>query len=553
MLSDGTYDAGAAVNTATDTITFSAPHGLVTGNSVVFHANGGAAGTNNGLTDGRRYTVIVSGDKALMLGAEFLATPQSVDTLTDTITFPGAHGLETGDKVTYYVPSGSTAIGGLVSGQQYEVFKVDDARLKLRPVGSSTTGLGNVSGSSISGTTVTATNPFHVGDAVTYHYVSDGRVFQFSSTLADAVVSGDPQRITPNDNNEIILTESGVDHNIQTGDALIYHANGTPISPLVDGGIYYAIRLDGQRIKLATSRCRALGSSIFHPECYLPDGPDDGDDPDPQPVVAINLAPDKSDPVAGGTPTGRAVTHSLTKVQDQALFTGNPAATPDSSTGLVDGRVYFVVAVASDGSSFQLSKTLGGPAMALNPNGYTGGRHQFFIEGINLTSPGSGRQDVVLDLTGGSGTKQLESGGTANFVGAPSGDRIVTASAAGGGGGFIDVRGANSTASTSPSITLSIGGTGAHHRRHDHRRDQLDRQLGGALDQRRRRLHLRRRRERLGHDARQVRGHDRPGRGADRLGRHLDHLALGVRRRERARARAPAASAPGSTRAPTRS
>src|SRR6185436_19977921 len=109
---------------------------------------------------------------------------------------------------------------------------------------------------------------------------------------------------------------------------------------------------------------------------------------------------------------------------------------------LVDGRAYFVVNATA--TTFQLSATLGGTAISLNPGALTGGPHGFIRDGVNLTSAGSGVQSLVIDLTAASsGLHQLATDRTDTFIGAPSGDRVVTASATGGGIGILDIGAAN--------------------------------------------------------------------------------------------------------------
>ena len=80
-------------------------------------------------------------------------------------------------------------------------------------------------------------------------------------------------------------------------------------------------------------------------------------------------------------------------------------------------------------------------------------------EGIDLTDPGAGRHTLVLDLlTVGSGTQLLDGvGGAVALANAPSVDGIVTASATGTGGGVIRVSGAETVATSNPTVSLTIG------------------------------------------------------------------------------------------------
>jgi uncharacterized phosphosugar-binding protein len=54
----------------------------------------------------------------------------AVNNGTDTITFSGGHGLQTGDQVLYSTGGGIT-INGLGNERNYNVIKVDDQRVRL--------------------------------------------------------------------------------------------------------------------------------------------------------------------------------------------------------------------------------------------------------------------------------------------------------------------------------------------------------------------------------------------------------------------------------------
>ncbi|WP_201742286.1 hypothetical protein [Mangrovicoccus ximenensis] len=139
--------------------------------------------------------------------------------------------------------------------------------------------------------------------------------------------------------------------------------------------------------------------------------------------------------------------HTLQPYEDQAL------------PGLVEGRTYYVVSPDS-GNSFKLAATPNGVALPLNTGGFTSGPHRFVVQGIDFSDTGSGEKQVVLNLTNGSGTQYFDLQGAGNFIGAPSGDGVVTASASGGGGGFIDVQKADAATSVTVSGTMTVG-TGA--------------------------------------------------------------------------------------------
>ncbi|HZM79421.1 MAG TPA: hypothetical protein VFC19_27135, partial [Candidatus Limnocylindrales bacterium] len=420
--SQGTFDGATGVDPSNgptgNSITFAVAHGLTTGAVVTYDSH--TQQPVGGLANGREYGVIVPAGSTVtvQLGAAFNGA--SVDPATDTITFATPHLLNPGDLVFYF--AGPTAVGGLVSGQQYEVTVIDELHIKLRipgsPIASAT-----VPGTAIGTNTVTvAGNPFANGDPVTYH--APGPTGAFSSVLVDAQVDGalnlvrlPSGEIATEDNNTIYLARDidgdGVldDHGIQTGQQILYVASdpSKAIGGLVSGTTYVAIRVDARRIRLATMAA---------------------------PTVAIALNPNK-------TTAGRGVLHTLRRAADGSL------------PNLVDGRVYFVINRTA--TSFQLAATPGGAAIALNPGALTGGPHSFAREGINLTSTGGGTQKLVLDLTAPStGIHQLSSEGADDLHGAPSGDQVVTASSSGSGFGGLDVGGSTATASATPTVKTTI-------------------------------------------------------------------------------------------------
>src|SRR5262249_10614682 len=107
-------------------ITFSADHGLGTGQIVTFQANGGSV---PGLTDGRTYVVIVpvGSTTSVQLGAGLDGA--AVDAATHELTFKGPHNLQAGDSVFYFPASNdpSQAVGGLIPGKRYIVEVIDPA------------------------------------------------------------------------------------------------------------------------------------------------------------------------------------------------------------------------------------------------------------------------------------------------------------------------------------------------------------------------------------------------------------------------------------------
>src|SRR5262249_32023637 len=148
-----------------------ANHGLLTGDTVTYTANGNPA--LGGLTDGRQYGVIYISDQKLELGAAFTASSTSVDLARDSIRFAGAHNLVEGDAVVYH-NAGAFTVGGLTEGKRYLVHVVDAQTIKLvdpaHPLAAAQTFTGN----SVAGNTITLTgHGFANGQAVTYRAPAD--------------------------------------------------------------------------------------------------------------------------------------------------------------------------------------------------------------------------------------------------------------------------------------------------------------------------------------------------------------------------------------------
>src|SRR5205814_7465432 len=111
---------------------------------VVTYANSGGSAIG-GLVSGTKYAVHVLTSTTLQLipaidltsagtGVQTLngaLTIGSVDTANDIITTAFNHGFANGQTITY--SSTGTPIGGLVSGQQYQVQVVSPNSLKLTP------------------------------------------------------------------------------------------------------------------------------------------------------------------------------------------------------------------------------------------------------------------------------------------------------------------------------------------------------------------------------------------------------------------------------------
>ncbi|MEO2019484.1 MAG: hypothetical protein ABGZ53_34545, partial [Fuerstiella sp.] len=252
-------------------------HGWQTEDSVVYSVadeNGETSlpilvGDDSELTDGESYQVIRVDDHTIQLalpespapatalelvdgsesGIQQLSGPgqshffdpagtvewQTVDTIQNSVLFEAPHGLVTGQRVTYspgQSASGqpNSSIGGLVADKDYYVITISDYEIQLsldridNPQRDVFDGLVSVDDGAIglsSGATG-ATDSLH----------------QFFGHTVDPL-------------NDWIISQN---HELETGQAVTYNAgDGTAIGGLTDGMTYYAIRLDGNTIRLADS------------------------------------------------------------------------------------------------------------------------------------------------------------------------------------------------------------------------------------------------------------------------------------------------------------
>ena len=160
---------------------------------------------------------------------------QVADPVDNTVLFEIPHGLVTGQRITY-LPGQSASgqpnspVGGLVVGEDYYVIRISDYEIQLsqdridNPQRDVFDGLVSVDDGAVdlgSGAT---------GGADALHQFFGHTV----DTLNDWIIS-------PN-------------HELETGQAVTYNGgDGAAIGGLTDGTTYYAIRLDGNAIRLADS------------------------------------------------------------------------------------------------------------------------------------------------------------------------------------------------------------------------------------------------------------------------------------------------------------
>ena len=151
-------DTSAGVTVTGDALHFGSPHGLETGDAVVYHDGGGTDIT--GLADGQVYYVVKVDDYTIKLASSYAnalagtvvvlgSTGNAAQTITpfdlqnqitfdpssttvsgNIIVFPSADGLSQGEEVAYD-DNGGTSIGGLVSGHTYYVIVVSNNTIEL--------------------------------------------------------------------------------------------------------------------------------------------------------------------------------------------------------------------------------------------------------------------------------------------------------------------------------------------------------------------------------------------------------------------------------------
>lgn len=158
---------------------------------------------------------------------------------TDIITTTAVHGYATAQGVRYDLVSG-TAITGLTDNVVYYVILLTTTTFKL----ASTAAL------------ATAGTALAIGD----HTV--GSVYNFSAAGWDC--SG----YTPNNVTVTIISIAAsvitsATHNYVTGDGVVYTDNGTAISGLVHGTLYYVIKVTATTFKLATTLANATAGTFI--------------------------------------------------------------------------------------------------------------------------------------------------------------------------------------------------------------------------------------------------------------------------------------------------
>ncbi len=250
------------VSVTDNAIVFEGSTGLVTGDQIVYHANGGTP--IGGLVDGQAYYVLVLNsttvklasslsnlysDTVIPLGstgnsaqtffkanapAALTFNPAGGQTLSgNQLQFTSPHNLATGDTVVYRNNGGPNI--GLVDGQTYYVIRIDAYTIELAATESD----------ALNQVAIPLSKPIGTSTILqTLTPILNNALAPVAILLANAAAD------------EISF---GSDPNLQTGDAVVYHANtGQAISGLADATTYFAIRVDATHYRLAATVADAM-------------------------------------------------------------------------------------------------------------------------------------------------------------------------------------------------------------------------------------------------------------------------------------------------------
>ncbi|NEU80298.1 DUF4347 domain-containing protein [Nostoc sp. UIC 10630] len=253
---DETFDfATAAVNATNNTITYT-NHGLKTGDRVIYRNLGNAGQQLGGLEDGQSYFVIKVDDNTIKLMATNAETTASEPAAIDLTTGTAGtnHRLETlKPRIQALAIAGAAAGAGTATG----------AGLAGSGAGAQADNtINNIVEAYIKGSeNVTAGDSVNViaSDDSTIQADSGGFAVAIGATAtgaAGALSIG----ASLSDNT---IGDSGIklaNHGYNTGDAVVYNGTDDAIGGLVKGQTYYVIKLDDNRIQLATTQNEATGS-----------------------------------------------------------------------------------------------------------------------------------------------------------------------------------------------------------------------------------------------------------------------------------------------------
>ncbi|MBI5616868.1 MAG: right-handed parallel beta-helix repeat-containing protein, partial [Gammaproteobacteria bacterium] len=234
------------VDDALDTITFDTPHGLVTGATLVY-GNQNASGNVGGLVSGQTYYVRVIDNRTIKLGTSLAQVQQSlrafsagnVDAATDTFTL-ASHGFANNQAVTYRAPSRAVFLGSAVDDSADKIYAPTASNgdsLNTNDLVVYT--IADVNVEKPTNVPATAIGGLVAGQSY-YVFRVDAQTIKLSTTAIDAQGNGNFVNLVRNANADITqhtLARSGE----------------KPIVGLTDGRTYYVNLVDADHFKLATT------------------------------------------------------------------------------------------------------------------------------------------------------------------------------------------------------------------------------------------------------------------------------------------------------------
>jgi hypothetical protein len=349
-------------------LTYAKPHGLTTGQPVVYRPGSGNARIG-GLVDGNVYYAIRIDDLTIAIAATAddakattpipigLAGPATDVLVNDiqstfnafsnvsssTIAFTSPHAFTTGQSVVYrsgnVTPAGvAEPVGGLVDGAVYFVIRTSDTAIQLAATASDATSTPAVP---------LAINPLSAStsklDSITVRRSFNQAPEVFATFSASANVASNTIQFSGN-------------HGFANGQAVVYQpGNATSVTGLNAGQVYYVIRTSDTALQLALT----LSNATSNP-------------PVATSITALTSATNLDTLTSRRTSSqafiepGRIVFGS-----DPGFFEGQAvvyhAGNSSSSIGLVDGQVYFVKRVPGNTQSIELAVTRGGDRVSIVP------------------------------------------------------------------------------------------------------------------------------------------------------------------------------------------
>lgn len=377
-----------------DTLSFNASanlfivnnHGYDTEEAVTYGANGNIDIT--GLTDGSRYYVIKITDDLFKLAANkedaqtdektltFNPTNTAVLKLANNLIVNVGHGLQTGTPVKYST-NGGTAIGGLVNDTLYFAIRVDSDSFQLASTyensvslltktfnGSSNSVIATTNTGSTANTITIPSHGFVSGDNVLYsagngtsvggittnsnYFVirEDGNTIRLATTYNNAVASSLELSFVGQASVSASLDQiTYSNHGLQTGDSIVYYHDGTAIGGLTTDTTYYAVRVDDNNFKLATSFINATQPTPNVRDLSITETQ----------FTFLQTAVDQSQETITST------NHGLV-TGNKVLYTHNGTAID----GLVSGTEYYAIRVSSSVIKLALSSADATSGTAIN-------------------------------------------------------------------------------------------------------------------------------------------------------------------------------------------